>query len=334
MNAPTIKDVANAAGVSVATISRVLSNPDLVKPATKEHVLQIIKEMNYQPNVLARQLRTQTTRAVIVIVPNIENSFFHGILSGIGTEAERQGYQMLIADLKSQPSLEKHYIEAIKQRQVDGIISLSANMTQKLETLITERYPLVMVVQCVPNYKIPSVSIDNMAASKALMTHLIRLGHREIAHLTVSPLQMPYQDRLNGYISALEEHKIPVDNELISYGEPAIKGGYDQMWTLLAKQKKFTAVFAAGDTMAIGAMKALKDQGLRVPEDCAVVGFDDIDLSSVWEPAITTIRQPKEMMGRIAFQKLLALMQNEPISVSQEYLPYELVIRESCGYFL
>ena len=147
MNAPTIKDVANAAGVSVATISRVLSNPDLVKPATKEHVLQIIKEMNYQPNVLARQLRTQTTRAVIVIVPNIENSFFHGILSGIGTEAERQGYQMLIADLKSQPSLEKHYIEAIKQRQVDGIISLSANMTQKLETLITEKYPLVMVVQ-------------------------------------------------------------------------------------------------------------------------------------------------------------------------------------------
>ena len=217
---------------------------------------------------------------------------------------------------------------------MDGIISLSANMTQKLETLITEKYPLVMVVQCVPNYKIPSVSIDNMAASKALMTHLIRLGHREIAHLTVSPLQMPYQDRLNGYISALEEHKIPVDNELISYGEPAIKGGYDQMWTLLAKQKKFTAVFAAGDTMAIGAMKALKDQGLRVPEDCAVVGFDDIDLSSVWEPAITTIRQPKEMMGRIAFQKLLALMQNVPIAVSQEYLPYELVIRESCGYFL
>ena len=334
MNAPTIKDVANAAGVSVATISRVLSNPDLVKPATKEHVLRIIKEMNYQPNVLARQLRTQTTRAVIVIVPNIENSFFHGILSGIGTEAERQGYQMLIADLKSQPSLEKHYIEAIKQRQVDGIISLSANMTQKLETLITEKYPLVMVVQCVPNYKIPSVSIDNMAGSKTPMTHLDLLGHREIAHLTVSPLQMPYQDRLNGYISALEEHKIPVDNELISYGEPAIKGGYDQMWTLLAKQKKFTAVFAAGDTMAIGAMKALKDQGLRVPEDCAVVGFDDIDLSSVWEPAITTIRQPKEMMGRIAFQKLLALMQNEPIAVSQEYLPYELVIRESCGYFL
>lgn len=334
MNTPTIKDVANAAGVSVATISRVLRNPDVVKAATKEHVLQVIKEMNYQPNMLARQLRTQTTKSVIVIVPTIENSFFQGILFGIGTEAEQYGYQMMIADLNSQPSLENYYFEAIQQRQVDGIISLSANMTQKLETLIAEKYPLVMVVQCVPNSPLPSVAIDNVAASKALMTHLIRLGHRNIAHLTVSPMQIPYQDRLNSYISSLEEHNIPVDKELISYGKASIQGGYDQMWALLEKRKKITAVFAAGDTMAIGAMKALKDQGLRVPEDCAVVGFDDIDLSAFWEPALTTIRQPKEMIGRIAFQKLLALMQNRPIASSHEFLPYELVIRKSCGYFL
>lgn len=334
MNAPTIKDVANAAGVSAATISRVLSNPDMVKPATRERVLQIVKEMNYQPNVLARQLRTQTTKAVIVIVPTIKNSFFQGIISGIGVEAESLGYQMLIADLNSQPSLESYYFEAIQQRQVDGIISLSANMTQKLETLLNDKYPLIMVAQCVPDHTIPSISIDNAAASKALMTHLVRLGHRNIAHISADPKQSPYQDRLNSYISVLEEHNIPVDNELISYGEPSIKGGYDQMWSLLAKKKTITAVFAAGDTMAIGAMKALKDQGLRVPEDCAVVGFDDIDLSAFWEPALTTIRQPKEMLGRRAFQKLLALLQNEPVTGGQEFLPYELIIRESCGYFL
>lgn len=334
MNAPTIKDVANAAGVSVATISRVLSNPDIVKPATKEHVLKIIKEMNYQPNVLARQLRTQTTKAVIVIVPTIENSFFQGILSGIGSEAERKGYQMLIADLKSQPSLEDYYFEAIQQRQIDGIISLSANMTQKLKALITEKYPLVMAAQCVPNEAIPSISIDNVAASKALMAHLIRLGHRNIAHLTVSPMLIPYQDRLNSYIAVLKENSIPFDKDLISYGESTIQGGYDQMWTLLSMRKKITAVFAAGDTMAIGAIKALQDQGLRVPEDCAVVGFDDIDLSAFWKPALTTIRQPKEMIGKIAFQKLLSLMLNEPVAGGQEFLPYELVIRESCGYYL
>ena len=334
MNTPTIKDVAAAAGVSVATISRVLSKPDVVKPETREHVLQIIREMNYQPNSLARQLRTQTTKAVIVIVPVIDNSFFQGILSGIGTEAERYGYQMLIADLNSQPSLENYYFEAIQQRQVDGIISLSANMTQKLETLITENYPLVMAAQCVSVDSIPSITIDNVAATKAIMTHLIRLGHKKIAHITVSPMQVPYVDRLNTYINILREYNIPIDEDLICYGSPTIQGGYDQMLTLLAREKNFTAVFAAGDTMAFGALKALKDRGIRIPEDCAVVGFDDIDLSAFCEPALTTIRQPRKMMGKLAFQKLLSIMRGESIAGGQEILPYELIIRESCGYFL
>lgn len=334
MSTPTIKDVAKAAGVSVATISRVLSGSEAVRPATKEHVLQVIKEMNYQPNVLARQLRVQATKTIIVIVPAIENSFLRGIISGIGGEAEQHGYQMLIADLQSQPSLEAYYFEAIQQRQVDGIISLSANMTQKLACQIAEKYPLVMAAQCIPHSAIPSVSIDNAAASKALMTHLIRLGHRHIAHLTVSPMQPPYQDRFNSYLSTLEEYGIPVDEELIGCGESSISGGYEQMRALLAKQKTITAVFASGDTMAIGAMKALKSHGLRIPQDCAVVGFDDIDLSAFWEPALTTIHQPKEMIGRIAFQKLLALMQNKPAAEGHEFLPYELIIRESCGYFL
>lgn len=334
MSTPKIRDVAKAAGVSVATISRVLSTPEVVKPSTREHVLQVIKEMDYQPNILARQLRTQTTKTVIVIVPNIENSFLREIVSGIGTEAEKYGYQMLIADLHSQPSLEQYYFEAIQQRQVDGIISLSANMTQKLIQQIAEKYPLVMVAQCIQNDFIPSVSIDNAAAAKALMTHLIRLGHSNIAHITVAPAQLLYLDRLNSYRSALTERGIAVDEDLISYGEPTINGGYNQMRTLLAKHKKITAVFASGDTMAIGAIKALKDQGIRVPEDCAVVGFDDIDLSAFWQPALTTIRQPKKQIGQIAFQKLMALMHNEPILNLQELLPYELVIRESCGYFL
>lgn len=334
MSVTRINDVAKAAGVSTATVSRVLSNPDLVKSTTRKHVLQIIKELNYQPNVLARQLRTQATKTVIVIVPNIENSFLRGIISGIGSEAEQTGYQMLIADLHSQPSLEAYYFEAIQQRQIDGIISLSANITKKLISQLAEKYPLVMAAQCVTGSAIPSVSIDNSAASKAIMQHLIRLGHRQIAHITATPTQLPYKDRLDSYLSVLEEYHIPVDEDLISYGEPTIEGGYIQTRVLLANQKNFTALFAAGDTMAIGAIKALNEYGRRVPEDCAVVGFDDIDLSGFWKPALTTIRQPKEQIGRVAFQKLLALMQNEPIINNQEVLPYELVIRESCGYFL
>jgi len=334
MNTPTIKDVAKAAGVSVATISRVISHPDKVRPETREHVLRVIKEMNYQPNVLGRQLRVQATKTIIVIVNAIENSFLRGIISGIGAEAELEGYQMLIADLQSQPSLEKFYFEAIQKRQVDGIISLSANMTEKLAYQTAGNYPLVMAAQCIPDDTIPSVSVDNAAASNALMTHLIRLGHQHIAHITTLPIQQPYEDRLNSYLSMLEENGIPVDKELIGYGEPTVAGGYNQMRALLAKQKPVTAVFAAGDTLAIGAMKALKDHGLRIPQDCAVVGFDDIDFAAFAEPPLTTIHQPKEMIGKIAFQKLLALMQNKPVTCGQEFLPYELVIRESCGYFL
>lgn len=334
MNAVKISDVAKAAGVSLATVSRVLSNKGSVKPSTKERVLQVIDELNYRPNALARQLRTQETKSVIVIVPNIANSLFHEVIFGIASEAETNGYQVLIADMHSQPSIEMHYLNAIQQRQVDGIISMSANMVQKLMQQIVGEYPMVMAIQSFEDDSIPCVSIDNVAATKAMMTHLIRMEHRNIAHMTSSLPLLPYQDRLNSYMDTLKEHGIPVDMELVSYGEPTIQGGYDQMEALLAKGKPITAVFSAGDTMAIGAIKALKKNGLRVPQDCAVVGFDDIELSSFWEPALTTIRQPKAQIGQCAFRKLLALMKKEPLLNTKDILQYELVIRESCGYYL
>lgn len=329
-----INDVARAAGVSLATVSRVLSNQDSVKPETRQHVLQVIQELNYRPNALARQLRTQETKTVIVIVPNIENSLFHQVVFGIESEAESHGYQVLIADMHSQPSIEMHYFNAIQQRQIDGIISMSANMAQKLMQQVANEYPMVMAIQSFQNDCIPCVSIDNAAAARAMMTHLIRMGHRDIAHITSSASLTLYQERLNSYLAALKENDIPVDMELVRYGAPTIQGGFEQMEALLAKGRRITAVFAAGDTMAIGAMKALKKNGLCVPNDCAVVGFDDIELSAFWEPALTTIRQPKVQIGQVAFRKLLLLMKKEPLLNSHDILMHELVIRESCGYFI
>jgi len=327
-----MSDVAKTAGVSLTTVSRVLNDHDSVKLATKEHVLQVIKELNYSPNALARQLRTQETKTVIAIVPNIENSLFHKVLFGIESEAEINGYQVLIADMRGQPSIEMHYFNAIQQRQVDGIISMSASMTQKLMQQVVDEYPMVMAVQSFENGNIPCVSIDNATAAKEMMSHLIRMGHRNIAHITSNLPLLPYQHRLDSYYSTLEKHNIPVDIDIICYSEPTIQGGYHQMESLLAKKKPITAVFAAGDTMAIGAIKALKKNGFRVPEDCAVVGFDDIDLSAHWEPALTTIRQPKVQIGQFAFRKLLMLMRKEPLLNAKEILQHELVIRESCGH--
>ena len=334
MSTVKIRDVAAAAGVSTATVSRVLSSPETVRPATREHVLDVMRSLHYQPNALARQLRIQATKTVIVIVPDIQNFLFHEILHGIENEAANSGYQVLIADVCGQPSLESYYVSAVQRRQVDGIISMSANMTQKLLDTIAGKSPIVMVLQGFENAAIPFISIDNTAAADAMMNHLMKLGHRRIAHITSATPLLPYQERLKSYCRALEENGIPFDASFIGKGEPSIRGGYEQMKALLEMGVEFTAVFAAGDTMAIGAIEALREAGKRVPQDCAVVGFDDIELSSILDPKLTTIRQPKFQIGQQAFRTLLALMKEEQVPNSQLVLPYELVIRESCGYWL
>lgn len=334
MESANIVDVAKAAGVSLATVSRVVRNQDCVRPATRDKVLRAIRDLNYQPNALGRQLRTQETKTVIVIVPDIANTFFHEILLGIETEAETNGYQVLIADMHNEPSIEKHYFHAIQQRQADGVISLSANIAQRIIKEMAEGYPVVVAVQYLEGNTVPNISIDNVAAARTITEHLIRLGHRRIAHLSGSPDSALYRDRFNGYLAALQSHGIPVDLKLVRYSPSSIMGGYEQMESLLALDEPVTAVFAAGDVMAIGAMKALKKAGRRVPEDCAMAGFDDIELSAIWEPSLTTIRQPKFQMGQQAFIKLLKLMRKEPLLFVQDILPYELVIRESCGYQL
>lgn len=335
MNTVKITDVAKAAGVSTATVSRVLSTPEVARPQTRDKVMQAVRELGYQPNMLARQLRTQTTSTVIVITPDIENSFLQGVIEGIGAEADQYGYHMLIADLNSQPSLGEYYYEALLRRQVDGVISLSASMTNLLMNQVQpteKRIPIVAAVQPASDLPVPCVSIDNVDAARAAVRHLIRLGHRKIAFLSAPSEYAPYKDRLAGYRSALEEHDIMLDDKLIRYGQSSLRGGYEQMQDLLSRGAEFDALFAAGDVIAIGAMKAMEEAGIKVPGDCAIVGFDDIDISSFSTPKLTTIRQPRNLIGRRAFQKLLGSMKGEIEENTTEILPYELVIRESCGY--
>lgn len=333
MSTVKISDVAKAANVSSATVSRVLSNSDTVRPATREHVLAVMKKLNYQPNALAQQLRTQATKTVIVIVPDIRNLLFHEVINGIEAEAASSGYQVLLADMHGQPSVESYYVSAVQRRQVDGILSMSANMTQKLLNQIAGEYPIVMALQGFDSPSIPFVSIDNAAAARTMTAHLVKLGHRKIAHITGSA-PLPYQERLNSYRAVLEENGIPYSPALVGCGEASIRGGYEQMKAMLERGEDFTAVFAAGDTMAIGAIQALQEAGRRVPQDCAVAGFDDIELSSVLSPKLTTIRQPTFQIGQQSFKMLLSLMKKEPVPNTHVLLPHELVIRDSCGYWL
>lgn len=330
----TIKEVAIASGVSASTVSRILASDTWGKEETRKKVLKAIKELQYKPNGLARQLRTQETKTIIVIIPDLSNTIFHEIAMGIEAEADANGYHVLIADTKGQASLEKYYLNAIQQHEYDGIISMSANVTRKLLEQIAGEYPLVMALQSIQDSQIPTVSIDNVAAATAAMKHLIRLGHKKIAHITSSSDIGVYKDRLNAYMKALVKNELAVDPQLIRSGTSTILGGFEMADQLISSGKAFTAIFAAGDTMALGAISALRQRGIRVPEDVAVVGFDDLEVSSYYNPPLTTIRQPKHMIGQYAFRKLLTIMKGESVSNPIDILPYELVIRESCGHFL
>ena len=331
----TISDIAKAAGVSIATVSRVLSKPDVVKSATRQRVMEVVDRMGYQPNALAQQLRMQETKNILVIIPSMENYMAHKVIRGVEQAADANGYHTLIADMHDQDSIEDYYMNAIQKRQADGIISLSTSMAQKLSSLEgAASFPIVIALHDPDKSKIPCVTIDHSAAARAAMTHLIRLGHKKIAHITSSQKITPYLRRIDSYREVLLENQLPFAPELIRFGESSLQSGYEMTESLLSSGNNFTAIFAAGDTMALGAMKALKAHGIRVPQDCAVVGFDDIELAAYWDPALTTVRIPMEQLGQRAFAKLLAQIKGEPILIEKEVLPHELVIRESCGYLM
>ncbi|MDD2980122.1 MAG: LacI family DNA-binding transcriptional regulator [Hespellia sp.] len=325
----TIKDVAKAAGVSTATVSRVIHNDSSVKPATYKSVLDVINKLNYTPNVLARQLRTQKTKTVIVIVPNIRNTFFSDIIFGIENCARKHNYQILIADMHGQPDIEDYYYQAIQERMIDGIISLSANVAKSLIEQISDQYPVVVACQYLENYNIPNVTIDNNKAATAMTEYLMKLNHNDIVFIS-GPVEMTlYRDRMNGFLSATASAGIPLDLEYVRYGDASVQSGYVQMKEFLDSRKPFSAVFAAGDMMAIGALRALQEAGLEIPKDCSVAGFDDIELSQFVDPPLTTVHQPCYQIGETAFKKLLKLMNKQQIEAFHNVLDFSIVTRDS-----
>lgn len=325
----TINDVAKAAGVSTATVSRVIHNDKSVKPATHEAVLKVINELNYRPNVLARQLRTQKTKTVIVIIPDIRNTFFSDILFGIEAHARKHSYQILIADMHGQPDIEDYYYKAIQEHTIDGIISLSVNVAKSLIEKISDQYPVVVACQYLENYNIPNVTIDNNLASATMTRHLMELGHEKIVFISGPVETTLYRDRMNGFLSETASAGIPLDLEYVRYGDASIQSGYDQMKQFLDSRKPFSAVFAAGDMMAIGALRALQESGLNVPKDCSVAGFDDIEISKFVDPPLTTVHQPCYQIGETAFKKLLKLMNKQKLEAFHNILDFSIVVRDS-----
>jgi len=330
----TIHDVAREAGVSIATVSRVLQGSSKVLPETQERINDAIRRLNYRPNRLAQQFRSQETKNILVIVPEIGNTFYSDILAGIKSVAIKNGYSILIVDSNSDPAAERHFYEMLVQKQVDGIIAFSTALpTAELQSYAAQ-YPVVIGCRYVSDETLPNVTIDNEKASSDITNYILSLGHKKICYLAGPADTHVYRARLNGFLDAVRSRGVDVPRNRIVRCEANIQGGYDAVANLLNSREKFTAIVASGDTMAVGAIRALNNFGYHVPDDVAVVGFDDIELSRLFSPSLTTVRQPKYLIGSRSMEIMLDLIAGKPLLSYRTVLDYELVIRESSGSFV
>jgi len=326
---PTIIQVAAMAGVSTATVSRVLSHPDRVSETTRLRVLEVVDSLGYKPNVAARTLRTLRAAKILVTVPDISNPFFSTVIRGAEEAARDAGYAVVVGDTRHDPSIEDQYADMLSSREVDGLIFLGHRLPDNLRPMISRqgaRAPVVNGCEYSPDIGVPSVHIDNAAAGCDAIEHLIGLGHRDIGVVTgphVSPIS---RDRLAGAMQAAERHGLR-DRLKVRVGDYSAQSAADHVPDLVAQG--VTGLFCFSDEMAMGAISAIRQAGLTCPNDISVVGFDDLPLARFFQPGLTTIAQPKGRIGHRAVELLVNILRGGESLVSQITLPHELVIRSS-----
>jgi LacI family repressor for deo operon, udp, cdd, tsx, nupC, and nupG len=323
---PTIGEVAGAANVSVATVSRALQIPQVVAKTTRQRVYDAIARLGYIPNAQARTLRTARTRLVIALVPDIANPFFSEVIRGMEQVAHQNGYSVLLGDTQDSLAREQAYADMIPARQADGLITL----LPRVPHLPAEwRSHLVNACEYVKDKNIASVYVDNVQAANTAVNHLITLGHRDIAFISGPSSRPICADRQRGYSLALREAGLRVSPSLIASGDFSFEAGARGVETLLASKQKFTALFCSNDEMAIAAMATLNSRGMSVPEDVSVVGFDDIRFARYCNPPLTTIAQPKNRLGGESMRMLIEILNGDEVLPRKRVLPTELVIRSS-----
>jgi LacI family transcriptional regulator len=332
--ARTLEDVARLAGVSRSTVSRVINDHPSVEAETRRRVWEAIRESGYQPHAVARSLVTKRTHIIGMVIPEAVTALFTDpfvpiLLRGATEACNKQGYQLMLSLFSSRADHQETYQRLVRNAYLDGVIVAAAALDDPLiPDLLRDGVPFVAVGRP-PDRRATSVDVDNIGGAQMAVDHLIRLGHRRIGTLTGPPEMAAGQDRLRGYREALAIHRIPVEEDLIVEGDFTESGGVVGMQRLLPAEP--TAVFVASDMMAVGALKALRQADRRVPEDIAMVSFDDIPVASAIEPPLTTVHQPIGQMAALAVETLLDLIEHPGLGPRRVVLPTQLVIRESCS---
>lgn len=329
---PTIYTVAEYAGVSISTVSRVLNNYPLVKAETKAKVLQAVEALGYQPNASARGLAANTTGTIAVIFPKLSGPFFSALIHGAEIATSESGYHLLIYGASGTTLDADNQTLGMLTTKVDGLILASSEVSRcYIRNLQRQNLPVVVLGEEPSGTPVDSIQPDNVGGAEKIVTHLIEHGYRRIAMIKGPAARTHASDREHGYRKALQDHGLPCYAELVTAGAFNENSGYTAMRHLLQQDPGPDAVFAASDQMAIGAMAAIHESGLRVPEDIALVGFDDIETAQYLHPPLTTIHQDMLGQGQLAVRMLLARINGTESAVETQILPTALVIRRSCG---
>ena len=329
--APTIDDVAKLAGVSSATISRVVNQSAYVNPETVQKVQDAITALSYRPSSAARILAQRKTETIGLLVPEISENFFIPLLRGIEQAASQAGFSLLIHTMNYKPKDNPYSM--LGEHNTDGLLVFSDSLDPKeLARLKQAGFPVVLIYQDAPEeLQIPSITIENKQGTKDLINHLIEThGRRRIVNLSGPQTANDAVWREKGYRQSLQEHDIPYDPALVVPGNFNSDCAQNAIGELIKQGIAFDAVFSGDDGSALGVLAALREAHIRVPEDVSVVGFDDVDFASHIHPALTTVHAPTEQVGQQAVEQLLKLIKGKTVEPVTS-LPVELVIRKSCG---
>jgi LacI family transcriptional regulator len=330
----TIRDVARLSGVSPMTVSRVINESERVRPDTRRRVEQAISDLGYVPSRLARGLSRQRTGTLALIVPDVANPFFTLTVRGAEDVARRAGYRVLLCDTRTDLSVEREVIEEMIAHRVEGIViaPVSDRSRRHLRRLSRFGVPFVLVDRTVAGVEADVILGDSVGGARQLVEHLISLGHHRIGFIVESDEVSTARDRRRGYESALETAGIPVDPAIVVHATVDPSGGSEGMRRLLELEDPPTAVFTVNNLVALGAIEAVRGAGLEVPDDVALVCFDDIEYASRLYPFLTVMEQPAEAFGTLGTQLLLDRIAGRgPKRPSSVVLPAEFVVRRSCG---
>jgi len=325
----TIKDVAREAGVSHMTVSRVINKKTNISEKTRFRVLEAIRKLGYKPNTIARSLVMKKTRLIGMIVPDINNPFFSAMVRGTEKVTHENDYNTILGDTEGSVRNEASYLDLMVQRMVDGVVLAAPRMDDAQLIQYRELIPLVVIDRHIENTGITHVWANNVEGARRGMEHLIGLGHRRIGFIS-GPVNVQVSlMREEGYRKALETRGISFDPDLVIRGDFLFEGGYKSLDKFLGLSSPPTGVFCSNDIMALGLLKRAKERGVNVPGDLSIVGFDNIELSSLISPPLTTVHHPIIEMGKTGVRLLLNRIVQDTNEVDEVRMKNDLIVRES-----